>query len=138
EGGPGLPLSTGRKNCTLSIDLDCPAGWSFSLIDLDTRGYARFDAGASGLQKTSYYFQGQPDTGSFSHRFDGPFDDDYMVRDELAVEATPWGSCAQHRALNVNTQVRVTTPGSTQALMTVDSLDGQTAFILGFSWRRDF
>jgi hypothetical protein len=136
EGGPGILLKEGRKNCQIAVDLRFPQGWSYTVVDVDYRGYVRIDSGASGLQKTNYYFQGQSTGPALQSTFKGPTDKDYHIRDSLGVDALVWSPCGASRALNLNTQVRVTTRGNQRALMTIDSIDGQLTHKYGIQWRQ--
>lgn len=136
EAGPDISLAQSRKNCQVVVDLKFPTGYSFSLIKVDYRGYASLDAGTTGVQKTNYYFQGQSVGPSLTSTFHGPYNDDYQARDTLAIDAAVWSPCGASRALNLNTQVRVTASGRKRALMTLDSLDGQIEHVYGILWRK--
>lgn len=137
EVGPGIPLSQGRKNCQILVDLDFPSGWSFSILDVDYRGYANLDSGVTGLQQSAYYFTGQGNTGRLSTTFSGPLSRDYQVRDTLGLSATVWSPCGAQRALNINTQVRLTTNNrNKRGILTTDSIDAQITQIYGLQWRR--
>jgi len=136
EAGPGMPLSLARKNCQIAVDLRFPQGWSYSVFTVDYRGYARLDPGTSGQQVSSYYFSGQAKTGSLRTNFYGPTERDYQIRDTLGLDAVVWSPCGANRALNMNTQVRVTASGRQRALLTVDSIDGELKHIYGIQWRR--
>lgn len=136
EGGPGIPLSAGRKNCQIAVDMRFPSGWSFTIVDVDYRGYANIDRGALGTQKTTYYFAGQTKTAALESNFRGPMAKDYQIRDTLGLAAAVYSPCGVNRALNLNTQVRVQTSGSQQALMTLDSIDGQLTHKYGLQWQR--
>ena len=137
EAGPGVLLAAGRKNCAINIDLDFPQGWSFTIFDVDYRGYVLLDRNVTGTQKSSYYFQGG--TGpSLAATLYGPQNKDYHYRDTLLVTAEVWSPCGATRSLNINSQVRVdnTRNRFAQGLMTVDSIDGQLTHIYGLKWRR--
>ncbi len=136
EAGPGIALSSGRKNCQLAIDLRFPQGWSFTVFDVDYRGFADLERGTTGLQKSSYYFQGSALTPSLQTLFRGPLSSDYHIRDSLGLSAVAWSPCGMTRALNINAQVRVTAPSGRRAAMTLDSVDGQLTHIYGIQWRR--
>ncbi|MSP19296.1 MAG: DUF4360 domain-containing protein [Bdellovibrionales bacterium] len=136
ETGPGMPLSLARKNCQVAVDLRFPQGWSYSLFTVDYRGYARLESGTSGQQVSSYYFQGQSKTGNLRTTYYGPAERDYQIRDTLGLDALVWSPCGANRALNMNTQVRVTAPSQRRALMTIDSIDGELKHIYGMKWRR--
>lgn len=138
EVGPGVPYREKRKNCQIAVDLSFPQGWSFTIMDVDYRGYTSLDRGVTGLQRSSYYFQGQRATARLTSRFRGPTDDDYHVRDTLGISALVWSPCGASRALNMNTQVRVDNRRNRRGsgLMTLDSIDGQLTHIYGIKWRR--
>lgn len=136
EAGPGVLLKEGRKNCQIAVDLRFPQGWSYTLFDVDYRGYVQLDSGASGLQKTNYYFQGQAAGPSLQSVFTGPANKDYRIRDSLGVDAVVYSPCGANRALNLNTQIRVTARGGQRALMTTDSIDGQLTHRYGIRWRQ--
>ncbi len=136
EAGPGIPLSSGRKNCQIAVDLRFPSGFSYSIFEVDYRGYAKLDRGATGVQKSSYYFQGSAQTASLQSTFNGALDQDYQFRDTLGLGAVVWSPCGAVRALNMNTQVRVSTTGASQrALLTTDSIDGNIAHTYKILWR---
>lgn len=136
EAGPGMPLSLARKNCQITVDLRFPQGWSYSVFTVDYRGYAKLESGTYGQQVSNYYFQGQSKTGSFRSTFYGPAERDYQIRDTLPLDAVVWSPCGANRALNMNTQVRVSASSGRRALMTVDSIDGELKHIYGIRWRR--
>lgn len=137
EVGPGLPLSLSRRNCQILIDLDFPQGWSFSMVDVDYRGYVSVGRGVSGIQQSAYYFQGETQTARLATKLTGPIDGDYQVRDTLALDAEVWSDCGAHRALIINSDVRLMSGTSkAQGLMTLDSVNGKVTHIYGLQWRR--
>ena len=135
EVGPGIPLSNSRRNCQLNIDLEYPAGWSYTLFAIDYRGYASLEPGVRGTQKSTYYFQGQSISPSVQSDLVGPRTQDYHYRDTFST--TAWSVCRVFRSLNINSQVRVDNSRSPSAsgLMTVDSIDGQVVHTYGIGWR---
>lgn len=140
EAGPGLPLSASRKNCQLNLTFDCPAGWKFALVNLDARGFAALDHGVTGVQQTSFYFQGSAMTGRIDRTIHGPHSADYQVRDTLPAASRQWGTCGRSaRSLNINTAVRVDNfrnrAGS--GLLTADSIDGSLVQTYGIVWERE-
>ncbi len=136
EAGPGVLLKEGRKNCQIAVDLRFPQGWSYTIVDVDYRGYVQLDRGTTGLQKTNYYFQGQSSGPALQSTFSGPLEKDYHIRDSLALDAVVFSPCGLSRALNLNTQVRVSASGGRRAMMTTDSIDGQLTHRYGIKWQR--
>lgn len=136
----GASLRDTRKTCQVNLDLHVPQGWSYTLFDVQTRGYADLEKGVVGTQKSSYYFQGMRRGPSFKTVLRGPYSDDYLAEDKLAVRALVWSKCGTNRALNIKTEVRVKPRGrrykSAEGLMTVDSIDGEFIQKYGIMWRR--
>ena len=136
EAGPGVPISQSRKNCQLNVDLEYPAGWTYTLFAVDYRGYANLQPNVSGTQKSTYYFQGASSQSSAQSTLYGPKNQDYFYRD--VIGNPNWSYCNVFRSLNINTQVRVDNsraPGNS-GLMTTDSIDGHVIATYGFTWRR--
>lgn len=138
EAGQGVSAREKRKNCQVNLDLDFPQGWSFTVFTVDYRGYVSLDNKVTGIQKSSYYFQGQGRTASLQTTMKGPYDNDYQIRDTLGLNAMVWSPCGASRSLNINTQVRVDNSRNRRGygLMTLDSLDGQLQHIYGIKWKR--
>lgn len=138
EAGPGVPASQKRKNCQVTLDLDIPQGWSFTIADIDYRGYASLERGVTGLQKATYYFQGQSTQVSGETSLRGEMDRDYHIRDELVLTAEVWSPCGASRALNINSQVRVDNTRNPRGygMLTTDSMDGVFTTIYNLKWRR--
>ncbi|GBG66744.1 hypothetical protein CBR_g68729 [Chara braunii] len=126
-----------RKSCVVTVKLNYPPGFVFTLGTVTMRGYGKLDAGIKGTIKTSYYISGLPGTASATHNFNGPFDDNYEVADEFiaAVEST----CNVVRNLQLNSEVRVN-PGKiplpSNGLLTMDSQDLKLTQKFYFKWRR--
>lgn len=141
EAGPGISTSFGRRNCQLTIDLNVPQGWQFSLGSFDYRGYVFLDEYVQAVHATSYYFQGSGFTGRFSRTMDGELDLDYTYSDLIPIESLVWSSCSASRALNVNASIRVTNTDKANfpnavGLITNDSIDGLITYLYGIRWRR--
>lgn len=138
EVGPGIDLNASRKNCQLTVDLQFPSGWQFAIATFDYRGYASLDSGVEGTQKSSYYFQGMGQTGNFQTTYRGPRDADYQFRDTIGLASMVWSPCGATRALNINTQVRVSNRANPngRGLMTTDSIDGAVVHKYGMMWRQ--
>ncbi|MDD9951821.1 MAG: DUF4360 domain-containing protein [Zetaproteobacteria bacterium] len=137
EAGPGVSRRENRKNCQISVDLDFPPGWSFSIATFDYRGYASLDRRVIGTQVSSYYFQGNPHTGRLSSKLYGPYDDDYHFHDEMEFDEVIWSPCGASRALNINSEVRVRSRNRrATGVMTLDSIDGKVEHRYGLQWKR--
>lgn len=138
EVGPGISAREKRKNCTINLSFDYPSGYQFALVDLQVRGFVSLERNLNGLQKTSFYYQGQAQTGSFELPFSGPTDEDYVSLATIPFSNQVWSPCNAKRALNVNTEVRIDNTRNRRGsgLMTVDSVDGVVTHLYGVAWRR--
>ena len=141
EAGPGVSLRDGRRNCQVTLDLKVPQGWQYSFGTFDYRGYVFLDRGMQAAHNTSYYFQGQGDTGRFESVMHGDIDRDYTFRDSIALGSMVWSSCDASRALNINTAINVRNSNKRRypdaaGLITNDSIDGEIKHVFGIRWRR--
>lgn len=128
-----------RKNCDLQIPVHVPSGWSFSVIQLDYRGFNSLPAGARSELVADYFFAGNgANSVRYAKTFTGPSDKDYLFTNKLGVEATVWSPCDGADAiLRAKTDLRLygNTRGD-QALSTVDSVDIKSGLLYQFQWRR--
>jgi hypothetical protein len=72
-----------------------------------------------------------------STTFKGPVDGNYEAVDNVDVTSTVWSPCGAPAALNINSQVRLTTSSTTaQGQITDDSIDGKITFVVGVQWQK--
>jgi hypothetical protein len=137
--GVGAKGTDNRKNCQLNINIHVPGGFTYAIAQADYRGYANLMAGANGLQRANYYFQGMSATAYVSHTFNGPLYDDWQTTDRTDVAALVWAPCGEVRNLNINSELRVSAgtsnPASTTSYLTMDSTDGSLQSIYHLSWK---
>ncbi|EER29982.1 hypothetical protein D8B26_007256 [Coccidioides posadasii str. Silveira] len=134
--GPEVPITQNRKNCQLNINLRYPGGFQFSIFSADYRGYANLEKGITGTQKSTYYFSGQTQQTNTQTQWKGPFSGDFLLHDEAENTSTVWSPCGANGALNINSQIRLTSSDrNAQGIMTNDSLDASFKQIVHFRWR---
>jgi hypothetical protein len=137
EAGPGIPLSESRKFCQVTLNLHVPQGWSFTIFDVTYAGFANLDAGTTGLERSTYYFQGSPSSGvTLTSTLRGRYNSDYRIQDRLGLDALIWSPCGVNRALNIKSAIQVNARSGQSAMMTIDSIDGQLKHRYGIQWRR--
>jgi hypothetical protein len=102
-GGRAQPVDA-RRNCQFNLRVNgMPDGYQYTVVDAVYRGFGHLAAGATGLQRTTYYFQGSTDSVSPEHRFAGPLNDFWTVRDR---GPTVWSPCHLQRNANINLELR--------------------------------
>ncbi len=137
---PGSTTSDSRRNCTFTIDLDFPTGWTYSLVSFDYRGYLFLDSGVTATSSAKYYFQSDIEGVDFNSSVSGPADQDYHFRDQIGLGAVIWSpDCTgDSRALNIQSSIRVSNQGNPQGegVITTDSFDGEFNQSYGIIWKR--
>lgn len=130
-------VSAAVQNCQLAIGLHTPAGRSFSVASMYFSGFALLEPGVVGRQTASYYFQGRPvETKAGRNDVTGPYDADFVFRDDVEIEDAVWSPCGLERDLTVNTRIVLqnpTIPGGS-GYMNVAAADG-SALIVKFAAR---
>lgn len=136
--GGDAESSKKRRFCQILVDLDFPAGFSFTLVSLDYSGYASLDYGVNAEQKSTYYFQGfaKDERFSFKTKLFGVLDQDYDRRDVLEMAA--WSPCDKKRGLNIVTTLQLDNRKNKhgEGLITLDSIEGVVKEKYGLRWRK--
>jgi hypothetical protein len=124
-----------RKNCQLGVLVNIPDGWTVAIASANYRGRAQLQSGASGLHRTSYYWQGS----SESHRSDlpltGPLNGTWATWDVAPVMV--YAPCDTQRVLNLNTELRVDAGGSGYVnSLSMSASEGDVETLFNFGWSR--
>ena len=142
EAGAGISPRNNRKNCQVTAVLSVPPGWQFTVGTFNYRGFIDIDPGVTASHTTSYYFQGQGQTGTFRSTRQGPYSDTFTFTDNIGLESSNlWSPCNVERALNINTAINVGVNSAAypqaQGYIANDSIDGQlkTLYSYGLYWR---
>ncbi|GBG87701.1 hypothetical protein CBR_g45855 [Chara braunii] len=122
-----------RKSCVVSVMLNYPPGFFFTLGTVTMRGYAKLDAGVKGTVKTSYYISALIGSGQATHVFNGQFDGNYEVTDYFLNAVA--SECGKIRNLNINSEVRVNPEKPPRSrIITMDSQDLKLTQIFAVNW----
>lgn len=133
ESGGGADATARRKNCQLGVLVTVPAGWTFAVAEADYRGRARLYSGATGLQRTNYYWQGSSANSRTEETFTGPLNGYWATEDVAPVLI--YSPCTEQRVLNINTELRVDGGTSVaRSSMSMRSSDGDVDTLFNFSW----
>ncbi len=155
-----------KKDCELTIEVNIPVGWSYSLMSADYRGFAELDKNTMGTQEIVYMFGALADSvpvpqsgvvapssriptrnkvATFSSRIvKGPFSGDYSFTHLVTVGEMPWSSCDSRvsRDLKIHTTLmtRSLTRGPTKekgmAMITLDTVDAALAQKFDLAWKK--
>jgi hypothetical protein len=129
EAGGAAGVIDRRKNCQLSVLVTIPDGWTIAIASANYRGRAGLLSGATGLQRTSYYWQGSSDSERSDRTFAGPLSGLWTTWDVAPV--LYYAPCGSQSVLNVNTELRVdagTAAGRSYLSMNTTEGDVDTLF----------
>jgi hypothetical protein len=133
----GSDPAEARKFCNITVELNIPQGWQFTLGQVDFRGYANIDAGVKGVVQSHYRFSGGGTANRpFRTEFHGPVSTDYLKQDIIGIQSLVWSACGVSRALNIKADVRLEGNRSAAGLLTTDTIDGEFRHLYGLQWRR--
>ena len=124
-----------RKSCNIAIPVHVPQGISVSVIAIDYRGYNNFPAGADSQFNVEYFFAGARGP-TFTRKFRGPQDEDYLIQNQLTAQTIVWSKCGADVNLRTNSSIRVNTRNNQQAMATVDSQDVSAAIVYQLQWKK--
>ena len=136
--GVGAKPTDFRKNCQLGLNVHVPQGYTYAIARTDYRGFAHLERGASAIQTSFYYFQGERQTSQIRHNFSGPVEGDWQRSDKVGVSSLSFRRCGEERNLNINTELRVSAGGSNKktSFLTMDSTDGSLDTVYHVAWKK--
>jgi hypothetical protein len=145
-------LSLDYKTCNMEIGIAIPAGYSFSLLTADYRGFVNAEAGTQVSHQVLYTFDGsrppneRPGFGNSAGRysfeqkiFQGPINQDYFIRNVIDPRASLWSPCSTggQQPLMIQTFLiaRAMSRGG-QSQISLDSVDGALEQQFSWTWRQ--
>ncbi len=138
--GPSIDIKERTKNCRIKFDLDVPAGMQFTIFQVDYRGYADLDPGTAGLHSAAYFFSDQHWTGKrvkIIKKFKAPFKNDFESRHKVGLITDMWSRCGVAQTLTLDTALALGANSGKEAVLTLDSIDGELAKQkFHMAWRR--
>ena len=123
-----------KKDCTITLRVNHPDGFTFGIAQVDYRGFAHLESGAHGFQDSTYHFTGLP-TRHSKQKYDGPMDGDWQVTDQPEAGAVLHGPCKEHRPLTITTELKVNGK-SDGSFMTMDSADSNISEKFILTWTK--
>lgn len=135
EAGPSSGRTLDRKNCTISIPVHVPGGYSVSVIGIDYRGFVSLPQGAQASMTAEYFFAGMMGP-RFRQDFRGRMDQDYIFNNKIGVQAAVWSPCGADVNLRVSAAMMVRNTTYQDAMATVDSADISAGIIYQLQMRR--
>lgn len=120
------------KNCQAVVKVSVPTGWSYTIYEVDNRGFAQLEAGATGMLQSTAYFTGFAWTMKDTHTWNGPYIDSWQTTSLSG--ALQWSPCGRSDySLSINDIISVT--GPTTSAMALFSKDVSASTIFYLRWR---
>ena len=132
--GGATGKSFDRKSCNIAIPVHVPQGLSVSILKIDFRGFNQLPQAASSQFNVEYFFAGTRGP-AFQQRFRGPLQEDYLINNELTVQAIVWSGCGADVNLRTNSSMRVQTVANKEAMASIDTEDVKAGIIYQLQWR---
>lgn len=125
-----------RKFCVVALDIKFPQGWSYSVLDVETDGYAEIQEGVKGEIKISYEFRSTNSKVSKKRRQKGYWEGEYKFNDSFGQVV--WSPCGKVLPLNLKTQIALagSADNGKSSIMTVDQQSGLLTQKWGIKWKR--
>ena len=124
-----------RKSCNIAIPVHVPQGLSVSVLKIDFRGFNQLPQSATSQFNVEYFFAGTRGP-SFQRKFRGPVAEDYLINNNLSVQAVVWSGCGADVNLRTNSSMRVQTVANREAMASIDSEDVSAGIIYQLQWRQ--
>lgn len=123
-----------RRNCQVTVAVEPPAGYSYTIAPTGYRAYVDLALGAAVTYRTFTYFAGQPGSAPQVQTVPGPARGN--VPFPLAADpATVWSPCGRVLLYNINTDIRVSAGTSDVRRATSSAfIDGADDFAV--RWQR--
>ncbi|KAF8969181.1 hypothetical protein BDZ97DRAFT_1796418 [Flammula alnicola] len=138
EVGPGIPISSNRKNCQLTFGISIPPGFSFGVVNADFRGYYQLDSKVTAVQDSLYYFQGNLNQATTYNTLVGPVDGaDYTYRSPFNLTFTNLSPCGTDAVLNIESDLHASNADNNKGsgYIATDSTDASFVQTFNFQWQ---
>lgn len=134
--GPNAEHSS-RKFCNIALAMEYPVGWQYTVVAMQTDGFAKIAEGAKGIFQSSYEFRGQEnrqklETKTLPEGYEG----DYEVKAEIDNEKTVWSTCDSRIPLNIKSTIWLSGSEATDSVMTVDVQSGLLSQTYEIKWKK--
>ncbi len=116
KAGPGVPASAGRKFCQLSLEVNLPSGYAYTLVPAHLAGSAHLDEGVEATITQLVYFDATSEL-TLSDLVKGPVDSEFVI-DSTSNERL-WSTCGSSKAANVKVTANIRAPRETSGIVRV-------------------
>ena len=130
---------TATKNCMITVQVEVPRGIQFSILTVESKGYADISEVHKGVFTTSYDFAFAGGTQRTQGTLTGPYAGEFGKLDRFP--APSWSPCNQNFPLNINNRIAiqknpsVTYENGYYSVMQVDRTSGMFTQLFAITWQ---
>lgn len=136
EIGPN-PKHDFRKFCNIALALEYPVGWQYTIVELQTSGFAQIAEGAEGQFRSTYQFRGRRNMERLeTKKLESGFIGDYEVTAQVTNENTVWSNCDSRIPLNIKSTIMLLGDESKKSMMSVDVQSGLLSQTYEVRWKK--
>jgi Domain of unknown function (DUF4360) len=137
EMGPQIPLTRSRVQCTVNLGISVPHGHTFTITQIDSRGFVDLPAGVTASQQSSYRMQGLLGDASVRRtELTGPARRTFVASNVFELPTLVFSKCGLETNLNVDTSLLLTGSRTQDSMVALDSLDQSFVQRFHLAWRR--
>lgn len=126
-----------RKFCNIALGLEYPVGWQYTIVELQTNGYAQIAKGAEGMFQSSYQFRGKDNLQKLQTKtLESGFVGDYEVTAKATNEKMVWSDCESRIPLNIKSTIMLSGDDSEDSTMAVDVQSGLMSQTYEIRWKK--
>lgn len=129
EAGNSSGVKRDIKNCSVQLPIEVPAGYQFTIVKLDYRGFNSIPDGGRTRYVTIYSFLDEETKKQLGKRirrnyiFNGPLEEDYTISADVASKPI-WSNCGKSLQFRLDTRaIAVTNEDGEDVMATIDSVD---------------
>jgi hypothetical protein len=123
--GPGTAPEDATRNCLMTLHINVPEGWKYSLESVDHRGFVNLERDVAASRQSLYVIMGSLAQVTPPARWKGEVNDDYEQGDVGSGDPKVWSLCGRGQLLHIGTEIEVNNGGRAGrgGLLTVDTID---------------
>lgn len=127
---------TARKFCNVLLNVKYPSGWSYTVLDVKTDGYAEIQEGVRGTFKISYEYRNSGRGRSVTRNQKGYWEGEYRFSDVFSHPV--YSECGKVYPLNLKTELKLVGKAKHggASILTADRQSGKLTQIFGLRWKR--
>ncbi|EXG81880.1 hypothetical protein CryarDRAFT_3001 [Cryptosporangium arvum DSM 44712] len=134
--GRGVPATSRRSTCIVSLRAPVVRGYTFGVDNVLLRGRATLPPGAGATARAGTWFVGLPRTETTDRELTGPFDAIWDLRRVVRPGSISWAPCGRNTPVNLQVDVSVTGRPGVVGRISMDAGTNEPSASYRFAWKR--